>query len=295
MILSTINQLYRLGTWPYSSTFSRFFDVRQFHEFFSLAFQLSDLTDFLEIQSEKMLTHDQKLLMAQMIFNEREVLFGEFGPGLTKVEKQEKWMEILVKLNSIGANVNDYKTLRDNEWSNMRRATEKKLATLKENESKSAETKVQCRPLSTLDDIVLDILGKGRGTTTQKTIATVEEMATMPMSALIKYDEDEEEDDDTETGMETMEDPISNTANTIPLPKNRKRKRNFAAHYPLTANYELMELRKKKLQLECAKLELELEKMPLECAKLELEIQKLQRDLLSSNNQNNHETTDIPQ
>ena len=67
------------------------------------------------------------------------------------------------------------------------------------------------------------------------------------------------------------------TANTIPMVKSRKRKRNFASHYPLTANYELMELRKKKLQLECAKLELELEKMPLECAKLELEIQKLSR------------------
>jgi hypothetical protein len=44
---------------------------------------------------------------------------------------------------------------------------------------------------------------------------------------------------------------------------------------------ELLELRKKKLRLECTKLELEIEKLPLECAKLELEIQKLQRDLLS--------------
>ena len=49
------------------------------------------------------------MLMAQMIFNEKETLFGEFGPELTKVEKQEKWMEILVKLNSVGANLTDYK------------------------------------------------------------------------------------------------------------------------------------------------------------------------------------------
>ena len=56
-----------------------------------------------------MLTFEQKALMAQMIFNEKEILFGEFGADLTKVEKQEKWMEILVKLNSIGANVHDYK------------------------------------------------------------------------------------------------------------------------------------------------------------------------------------------
>ena len=57
----------------------------------------------------KMLTPEQKMLMAQMIFNEKEVLFGEFGPDLSKVEKQEKWMEILVKLNSVGANLTDYK------------------------------------------------------------------------------------------------------------------------------------------------------------------------------------------
>ena len=56
-----------------------------------------------------MLTPEQKMLMAQMIFNEKEVLFGEFGPDLSKVEKQEKWMEILVKLNSVGANLTDYK------------------------------------------------------------------------------------------------------------------------------------------------------------------------------------------
>lgn len=56
-----------------------------------------------------MLTYDQKILMAQMIFNEKVILFSDFGPNLTKVEKQEKWMEIVVKLNSIGANIQDYK------------------------------------------------------------------------------------------------------------------------------------------------------------------------------------------
>ena len=60
-------------------------------------------------KSVKMLTYDQKMLMAQMIFNEKTILFGDFGPNLTKVEKQEKWMEIVVKLNSIGANIQDYK------------------------------------------------------------------------------------------------------------------------------------------------------------------------------------------
>ena len=48
----------------------------------------------------------------------------------------------------------------------------------------------------------------------------------------------------------------------------------------LGASYEVQELHRKKLRLECARLEIECEKIPLECAKLELEIQKLQRTLI---------------
>jgi hypothetical protein len=154
-----------------------------------------------------MLTFEQKALMAQMIFNEKEILFGEFGADLTKVEKQEKWMEILVKLNSIGGNVNDYKTLRDNEWSNMKRATEKKVQTLASNENKSEDQKINCKPLSPIDEIVLDILGKGRGLTTHKAIASVDEISSLnSFQGMMKYedfDEDgelDEEENDIETG-----------------------------------------------------------------------------------------------
>ena len=47
----------------------------------------------------------------------------------------------------------------------MRRAAEKKLSTMKENEKKPEEERVNLRPLSTLDEIVLDVLGKGNGST----------------------------------------------------------------------------------------------------------------------------------
>ena len=47
----------------------------------------------------------------------------------------------------------------------MRRAAEKKLATMKENENKPEEERINLRPLTTLDEIVLDILGKGNGST----------------------------------------------------------------------------------------------------------------------------------
>ena len=57
----------------------------------------------------KMLLKDQKIVLAQMIFNDRELLFGENGPNVSKVEKQEKWIEIFIKLNAMGANIPDYK------------------------------------------------------------------------------------------------------------------------------------------------------------------------------------------
>ena len=63
--------------------------------------------------------------------------------------------------------------------------------------------------------------------------------------------------------------------------------RSFTAGYGNTSSSgdsELLELRRKKLQLECSKLELEIERIPLECAKLELQIQLLQRDILSGHN-----------
>ena len=113
------------------------------------------------------------------------------------------------------------------------------------------------------------------------------------LGSMIKYDD--MEDSESESDLMTTSEFPPNTANTIPLSRKRKRAklRNFAAHFPLSANYELVELRKKKLQLECAKLELELEKIPLECAKLELEIQLLQRDLLQptiTNSNSNDQT-----
>ena len=56
-------------------------------------------------------------------------------------------------------------SLRDIEWSNMRRAAEKKMSSIKENETKPEEERINLRPLSTLDEIVLDVLGKGNGST----------------------------------------------------------------------------------------------------------------------------------
>ncbi len=56
-----------------------------------------------------MLTKELKAIFAQMLYNDKDMLFGECGPSLSKVEKQEKWIEIFIKLNAMGANLPDYK------------------------------------------------------------------------------------------------------------------------------------------------------------------------------------------
>lgn len=55
-----------------------------------------------------MLTKEQKVTFAQMLFNDKDLLFGDCGPNLSKVEKQEKWIEIFIKLNAMGANIPSY-------------------------------------------------------------------------------------------------------------------------------------------------------------------------------------------
>jgi hypothetical protein len=88
-----------------------------------------------------------------------------------------------------------FQTLRDIEWSNMRRAAEKKLSSLND-DGKSEEEKMSIRPLTSLDEIVLDILGKGSGKTEKSEIEIPENAAFLDPSfmAKIKYEDDEEEE-----------------------------------------------------------------------------------------------------
>ena len=85
-------------------------------------------SDYEVENASSMLTREQKLLFSRLIFNAKEILFADSANSeVTKPEKASKWFEILMQLNSVGANIPDYKTIRDQEWSNMRRAVEKKV------------------------------------------------------------------------------------------------------------------------------------------------------------------------
>jgi hypothetical protein len=58
-----------------------------------------------------MLNRDQKKVLAQLLFNDKEILFGDVGTAISKADKQKKWIEIFIKMNSFGANFPDYKVM----------------------------------------------------------------------------------------------------------------------------------------------------------------------------------------
>ena len=73
-----------------------------------------------------MLSKFQKLLLAQLVRDNKSVVLAPFSSTVTKKAKQEAWESILRQLNGVGANVDNIKTLRDVIWANIRRGTIKK-------------------------------------------------------------------------------------------------------------------------------------------------------------------------
>lgn len=236
-----------------------------------------------------MLEKEHKLLFSKLLFNAKDVLFSNeeaneesSTQGQTrKGEKASKWFEILTQLNCVGAEVTDYKKLRDVEWSNLRRAAEKKLATFKANQEKPLD-QAQSVVFTQAEEIVLDVLGKGFGNTRYQEIdwSAYKDVSrsTAERSAGILKEELEDLDDDDEVDEKLEKEGLGKSA-------KKRARTNGSTVGSVSGQAELVELRRKKLRLECMKLELELEKIPLECAKLELEIKHLQSALKSGDKQ----------
>ena len=101
-----------------------------------------------------MLSKSQKLLLAQLVRENKTIVLAPFSSTVTKKVKQQAWENILSQMNGVGANVDSIKTLRDVIWANIRRSTIKKVS---ESKKTGAGGSGQ---LSELDETVLDILGR---------------------------------------------------------------------------------------------------------------------------------------
>ena len=78
-----------------------------------------------------MISKEQKLFLAELIRERKDILFAPFSPFVTKKLKQLKWEEVRTELNKTIVSqddlVLDIRGVRDTHWSNLRRATVKKL------------------------------------------------------------------------------------------------------------------------------------------------------------------------
>ena len=101
-----------------------------------------------------MLLKSQKLLLAQLVRENKTIVLAPFSSTVTQKAKQQAWENILSQINGVGANVDSIKTLQDVIWANIRRSTIKKVS---ESKKTGAGGSGQ---LSELDETVLDILGR---------------------------------------------------------------------------------------------------------------------------------------
>ena len=101
-----------------------------------------------------MLSNSQKLLLAQLVRENKTILLASFSSTVTKKAKQKAWESILSQINGVGANVDNIKTLRDVIWANIRRSTIKKVSDSKKTGAGGSGQ------LFELDETVLDILGR---------------------------------------------------------------------------------------------------------------------------------------
>ena len=106
---------------------------------------------------EELLSKSQKLLLAQLVRENKTIVLAPFWSTVTKKAKQQAWGNILIQINGVGANVDSIKTLRDVIWANICRSTIKKVS---ESKKTGAGGSGQ---LSELDETVLDILGRESG------------------------------------------------------------------------------------------------------------------------------------
>jgi hypothetical protein len=100
-----------------------------------------------------MLSKRHKLLLAQLVRENKTILFGPFSPSITKKAKQTCWEMIRRALLEAGSEPMDVKMLKEAEWHNLKRSVQKKY-------QESMRTGATGDTLSELEEVVLDVIGR---------------------------------------------------------------------------------------------------------------------------------------
>ncbi|XP_073958271.1 uncharacterized protein [Choristoneura fumiferana] len=208
---------------------------------------------------------NNKLTILNLIYDNKEILFGKFSNTLNHEIKVQKWKEITDQLTEINIFEKDWKYLRDTTWQNWRkRSLEKRNNSLK--------TGRKCK-YDAADEIVYKIMEKNSASPTPDEVDPLETSGTSEDQVLQSIP--------TETSRSTPAvSPHSNASNSS-QPRERL----------LTDNNDGNNgLRKRKMEVELELAEVKLEIAKRESYKLDLELLKLEREL----NITRHSTFTLP-
>jgi hypothetical protein len=100
-----------------------------------------------------MISKELKLTLAELVRENKKVLFSTFGPTVTKRLKDQTWNEIREHLCSLGSVIPDVKTLRDVEWYNLKKAVLKRY-------NDSLKTGASGSKLTQVDEVVMDVVDR---------------------------------------------------------------------------------------------------------------------------------------
>lgn len=98
-----------------------------------------------------------KLILLEMIKENKDTLFGSFNRNITRESKNSTWKIIYDKCRARGINVGkDYVYLRDTIWQNLRRSTVTKV----DKRNQTGGEGGRSLELTDIDNAVLDTIGK---------------------------------------------------------------------------------------------------------------------------------------
>ena len=222
-----------------------------------------------------MLTKEQKMLLLEMVLDKKVQLFAKFGPTVTRKSQEAGWKDIPESLLAVGAEIKDWKSVRDVLYANLIRATKTKL-----DESSRTGAQGGIKQLNERDELVIQILGEESGKLTALKVADSAILLPGTLSATSANHELE---------ISASGDGIKLEASTSNLemeeierlPKQVTKKKSMQVVEAIQG--EIIDIRRRKSLLECEFLEQQKEiskkKSLLECEYLELQIVKAKKEL----------------
>ena len=83
---------------------------------------LKNIFDFFQFA---MLSQDHKMALALAIREKKHILIGKLNPGITMKVRASAWLQIMGRLNALGAHIENVDDIRNTDWDAMKKVAKK--------------------------------------------------------------------------------------------------------------------------------------------------------------------------